>query len=319
MASVHADARVQPHESANPIFTSNAGAVLIAAALNGGRDRTENRAVPWTAQELATEAHRCAEEGATIFHVHARAGDGGWTGDAARYAEVVRGLREAVPGGLVSITSLRPEGVPIEAVLVLLTCLAGNAATKPDLISINLGHIVVWEPAADGSGRRTVHHPNAYAEIVRLLKACAEHGIRPELGVMDLGFVSNAVALKHDSVLPMRPWFLLELDSPAIGSGVQIAPATVENYRALALPLRRHFPESSWAAHGQGVAGYAVLRRALADGTHIRVGFEDAIHHPDGRLARSNAELVAWAVAAARDVGRSPATFEETRAIVGCR
>jgi 3-keto-5-aminohexanoate cleavage enzyme len=66
------------------------------------------------------------------------------------------------------------------------------------------------------------------------------------------------------------------------------------------------------------VAGYAVIERALVDEAHIRVGFEDAIHLPDGRLARSNAELVRWAVAATHDASRAPATIEEARMMTGC-
>jgi uncharacterized protein (DUF849 family) len=294
-------------------------AVVIEAALNGGRDRSQNEAVPYTAGDLAAEARRCADEGATVFHVHARADNGGWTVDPARYAGVLRALREAVPHGLVSITSLRPEGVHVEAILNLLATLAGDPATKPDMISVNLGHIVAWEPVVDGFvRRRTTHYPNAYEDVTRLLAACTTHGVRPELGVMDLGFVANAVALRDDGVLPERPWFLIELDSPACDSGVQVAPSTVANYDALAAPLRQHFPAVRWAAHGQGVAGYAVIARALTDGQHVRVGFEDAIHLPDGRLARSNAELVRWAVAAAQEVGRDPATIEEARMITDC-
>src|SRR5215204_2785600 len=159
--------------------------VVIEAALNGGRDRSENEAVPYTAGELAAEARRCADEGATVFHVHARADNGGWTVDPQRYAEVLRDLREAVPGGLVSITSIRPEGVGVEEILELLAVLAADPVTKPDLISVNLGHIVAWETMTPGrSRRRTIHYPNAYDDITRLLAACAVHGIRPELGVM---------------------------------------------------------------------------------------------------------------------------------------
>src|SRR5215211_9085728 len=93
-----------------------AGAVVIEVALNGNRDRSENEAVPYTAAELAAEARRCADEGASLFHVHARADDGGWTADPARYAEAVRDLHEAVPDGLVSITSIRPEGVRVREI-----------------------------------------------------------------------------------------------------------------------------------------------------------------------------------------------------------
>src|SRR5918998_2529377 len=263
-------------------------AVVIEAALNGGRDRSENEAVPYTASELAAEARRCADEGATVFHIHARADNGGWTVDSARYARVLRELREAVPHGLVSITSIRPEGVGVDEILNLVAKLAGDPVTKPDMISVNLGHIVAWEPVSSGSGhRRTTHYPNAYEDIVRLLAVCETHGVRPELGVMDLGFVANAVTLRHDGVLPERPWFLIELDSPAYDSGVRVAPSTVANYDALATPLRQHFPAARWAAHGQGVAGYAVIKEALANGDHVRVGFEDVVHLPDGRPAPS--------------------------------
>src|SRR5215213_2549477 len=121
-----------------------ARAVVIEAALNGGRDHAENEAVPYTAAELAAEARRCADEGATVFHIHARADDGGWTADPARYAGVLQELRAAVPHGLVSITSIRPEGVRVEEILKLLATLAGDPTTKPAMISINLGHIVAW-------------------------------------------------------------------------------------------------------------------------------------------------------------------------------
>lgn len=302
------------YENANSDPSVSDSAVVIEAALNGGRDRAENPAVPYAADEIAAEARRCADAGATVFHVHARGDDGGWTADPARYAAVVRAVREAVPGGLVSITSLRPGDIPVDAILAMVDTLAADPATKPDLMSVNLGHIVAWEPT--GTGRETVHYPNAYADIVAVLAACAGRGIRPELGVMDLGFVSNAVALNQDGRLPMPPWFLVELDNPRYGSGIQVAPSTVANYALLAGALHEHIPEANWAAHGSGGAGYPVIARAIATGAHVRVGFEDAICLPDGRLAGSNAEPVAWAVAAAREAGREPATFAATRAII---
>src|SRR5262249_30694463 len=152
---------------------------------------------PYTAAELAAEARRCVDAGAALCHVHAREPGGAWTVDPRRYAEVILAVREAAPGNLVSITSLRPAGISVEAILELLAALARDPATKQDLISVNLGHIVSWEPALGTPfHRRTVHYPNAYEEIVQLLATCAAHDIRPELGVMDLGFVSNAVALR---------------------------------------------------------------------------------------------------------------------------
>jgi len=75
-----------------------------------------------------------------------------------------------------------------------------------------------------------------------LLQGCAELGVVPELGVMDLGFVNNAAILRDAGLLPERPWFLLELDSPGYGFGSLVAPATITNYDALAAALRSQFP-----------------------------------------------------------------------------
>jgi hypothetical protein len=60
---------------------------------------------------------------------------------------------------VLGITSIRPDGVPVEAVTDLLAELAADPATTPDLVSINLGHIVVWEPPAGPNGRRTGPRP----------------------------------------------------------------------------------------------------------------------------------------------------------------
>ncbi len=291
--------------------------VIISAALNGNRDRAEHPAIPITPAAIAAEAVRCRDAEASIFHVHARAADGSWTAELDPWRAVMRQLRRAVPDGLLSITSIRPAGVAVKAVLDLLVGLAAEPETKPDLISVNLGHMAVWEPVpAPGAGRRTRHFPNAYGDVVRLLRMCARLGIQPELGLMDLGFVSNAVALREDGKLAERPWFLVELDNPGHLVGGQIVPSTVAHYTAMIEPLRRHFPGSVWCAHGGGVDGYAVIERALADGAHVRVGFEDAVQLPDGSPPRGNADLVAWAVERATAHGRAPSQGLETRRVV---
>jgi len=288
--------------------------VIIEAALNGGRSRQEHPGVPLAADELAAEARRCAEAGASVVHVHARSRTGGWTASPVAYARIVRAIRAAAPEVLISITSLRPQGVPVARIQHLLEQLPPDA--RPDLISVNLGHITTWEARPGRNGRPTRHFPNSYDDIAQLLETCRAKGVTPELGLMDFGFISNAVALRDDGVLPAEPWFLLELDSPAFGAGTQVAPATDATYAALSATLREQFPGAPWAAHGAGVATYAVVQRALEEGAHVRVGFEDAVEMPDGSLARSNADQVAWTVKRATALGRTAATAEDARRII---
>jgi len=296
---------------------SSSAPAIIEAALNGGRSRAEHAALPVTPGEIADEARRCADAGASVVHIHAQDEAGTARTDLDWYTATIRAIRAAAPGLLISLTTIRPEGPPVATVNDLLTALAANAATRPDLASVNLGHLVAWERSDVPGGRRTIHYPNSHDDLAATLGKCAADGIAPELGLMDIGFIANAVALRHDGLLPALPWFLLELDSPAFGSGWQVAPSTVANYDFLAHLLREHFPAAPWAAHGHGLPGYAVIERALATGAHARVGFEDCLQLPDGNLAPSNAAQVEWAVATARTLGREPATLEEARVIIG--
>lgn len=287
---------------------------IVEVALNGGRSREEHPDVPLVPAEVVADAAACFAAGATMAHLHARGSAGGWSADAGWYAEAIEGVRAAAPGMVVGVTSIRPDGEPVSRVVAMLDALAADPATQPDVVSVNLGHIAIWEPA--GEGRRTVHYPNAYDDVVAVLRACRRHDMTPELGVMDLGFVGNAVALAEGGELPAHPWFLVELDSPGFGAGAQVAPATVESYAAVAAALGACFPVARWAAHGNGRGTFAVIEAALAVGQHARVGMEDTVVGPDG-APMGNVEQVRWAVAATARAGRRVATAGETRSIAG--
>jgi len=48
----------------------------------------------------------------------------------------------------------------------------------------------------------------------------------------------------------------------------------------------------------------------------VRVGFEDNIYLPDGKIAKNNVQLVESAVRIARDLGKEIATVGEAREIL---
>jgi 3-keto-5-aminohexanoate cleavage enzyme len=62
---------------------------------------------------------------------------------------------------------------------------------------------------------------------------------------------------------------------------------------------------------------WKLLALAIGLGGHVRVGWEDYPYLPNGKAARSNAELVEVAVTMARAIGREIATPDEARAIIG--
>ncbi len=89
--------------------------IIIKGCLNGGRGREENPNVPWTPQEVADEAVRCFNAGASIVHVHARTPDGGTSYDPAWYTETDALIR-ARCDLVLNHTTAREESVPVESV-----------------------------------------------------------------------------------------------------------------------------------------------------------------------------------------------------------
>jgi uncharacterized protein (DUF849 family) len=67
---------------------------------------------------------------------------------------------------------------------------------------------------------------------------------------------------------------------------------------------------------GIGRDQWMLVAAALTLGGSIRVGLEDNFYLPDGRMARSNGEVVAKARQMTEDAGRRPASVEEARALL---
>ena len=56
---------------------------------------------------------------------------------------------------------------------------------------------------------------------------------------------------------------------------------------------------------------------SIIKGGHVRVGTEDEPYYTKGVLAEDNAQLVSRMVRISKELGREPATVEETKQILG--
>jgi len=74
--------------------------------------------------------------------------------------------------------------------------------------------------------------------------------------------------------------------------------------------------ESHWQVIGIGLKQWALVAAAMSMGGNVRVGLEDNFYVEQGRMAKSNGELVEKAAAMARDLGRDVATVDEARRIL---
>ena len=149
---------------------------------------------------------------------------------------------------------------------------------------------------------------NPFEEIVALLGAMNELGIKPEHECFDLGHVGSLAPLVHQGVLrePLHVSCVM-----GVLGGV---PATARNLAAMVdnLPAGSH-----WGVIGIGRTQWTLVAASLALGGSVRVGLEDNFYLPDGAMARSNGELVARARRMAEDSGRRVASVDEARAMLG--
>jgi 3-keto-5-aminohexanoate cleavage enzyme len=76
-------------------------------------------------------------------------------------------------------------------------------------------------------------------------------------------------------------------------------------------------PDSHWTAMGAGKYMFYVLSMAVLLGGNIRVGMEDSNYIEKGMLAESNAQMVSKAAKIVTNLGRSIATPDEARKLLG--
>lgn len=284
--------------------------IIIKACLNGGRGREQSPHVPWTPEEVAAEAKRCADAGAAIVHIHARTPNGGTSYDPAWYTEADRLIR-AQTNLIVNHTTARLPDASIDQVLRYLR----ETPEPVDMVSLNTGNIVVNSPLMNGT-RKTLAIPNSYEDIRQTILACRERGIVPEPAVLDTGFLTNVATLVEDGLLPPPRYLLVEF-AGRFGDGFQIMPGTPRSYFYMTDCVKELFPGAIWAAHGIEDSVFTIGSLAIATGAHLRVGFEDRATLIDGTPARSSADFVSWAVQVARAHGRTPATPQEARRMIG--
>ena len=140
-----------------------------------------------------------------------------------------------------------------------------------------------------------------------------EHDIKPEIEIFDLAMLYNAAELVAEGLLraPVHVQFVLGIPNAL--------PVDREVLEFEIAQLQRVLPGATWTAAGVGRHQITVNEWALQLGGHCRTGLEDNIRFDRGRLAASNAELVARVASLTERLGRSVATPAEARSILGLR
>jgi len=266
--------------------------VIITVAPVGAEVTRENHpGVPYSAGEVAAASLEAVAAGASIVHLHARLPDGTPSGDPALFAEMIGTIR----AGSDALTMCSTGGAVWMSMEERTRCLDAG----PDLCSLETGSMNF------GDDLFMTSRPDGIAAASRARSL----GIRPEIELFDVGHAVAATRMLREGHLdgPLNCNLVL-----GVPGGIDAVPDAIP---ALLRPLPQdlHWSVTAIGRHQRRMLAVAVLMGAGG----IRVGFEDNVYLRKGRLAASNAELVADAADLVRALGRRVATPAEARAMLG--
>ncbi len=260
--------------------SGNWGPVSIMVAPNGARRmKSDHAALPITAEEVAADAQACREAGASAIHMHVRDEQGAHVLDAERYTRATGLINDATGGAMVVQITTEAVGVysPAQQMEVV-------RQVRPASVSVALKELVPDDAALDAA--------EAFFTWMQTEQ------VAPQFILYEAGDVERFFDLRDRGAVPFaNPFLLFVLGRYAADQ--QSEPADLEPFlHALG---GRDVP---WAMCAFGKRELACAEAAMRAGGHVRVGFENNLHMPNGDVAGSNAELVAATVACAVKTGR---------------
>ena len=294
--------------------------VIITAAITGqGAVPTMSDYLPITPKQIADDAVKAAEAGASIVHIHARKDvTGEPTPNLAIFRDIVTSIKKR-SNVVINITT-GGAGSPDDRMKVI-------PEFKPELATLNCGSLSVtpfhayekikdkikfeWEHAHLKT--ETTIFENTYKMMREYSQACKENNTRPELEIWDTGHI-NAVKSMLDRGYIQAPVHLQFVMGALSGM-----PATLNTLVYIYDRAREVLGTFSWSVAAMGKDQIALGAATLAMGGNVRVGLEDSLYAGYGRMAQSSAEQVERIVNIAREMSILPATPDETRQMLALK
>jgi len=259
-------------------------------AKRGTSGLCDHPALPITPDEIGRCAAACADAGAAMIHLHVRDRNGGHTLDADAYRAAIDAVkREAGERIVVQVTS---EAVGIYEPAQQMAMVR---AVRPEAVSL-----AVRELIPDGADEREAAEFFAWLAEERIMAQFILYSAEDVRRFADLG-ARGVVAENQRFVL-----FVLGRYS----AGQQSWPSDLLPF------LTANSREHTWAVCAFGRREAACMIAAAALGGHGRVGFENNLYLPDGRVAPDNAALVSAVADGARAMGRPLADATVAREIM---
>lgn len=266
--------------------------MMIAVAPNGARKlKADHPALPMTPMELAETASACRDAGASMIHLHVRDAQGLHTLDVETYRTATSAVRKAVgPEMIIQVTTEAVGIYPVDQQMQMVRDL------KPEAVSLAIREVCAF---ADDEARAALF----FAWLRR-------ESISPQFILYSVEDVLRFNSLRQRGVIPgdlVSVLYVLGRYSAAgASSAAELLPIlTVAETNVV------------WSVCAFGSTEASCMLAAAEQGGHARVGFENNMQLPNGKVAKDNAALVAEVANGISSMGRQPASCSEARLLLG--
>ena len=278
---------------------------LITCSLTGVLTNPEQHPVPVTPEEMAAEAKRAFEAGATIMHCHyrdQRPGQGhlpSW--DPAVVNEINDAIRAACPGVIINATT-GVVGSEYDYVLEYLR------AIKPEMAACNAGSLNYLKTRSNGDWAwPPMVFDNPVSKVTDFITVMKEIDCTPEFECFDVGIVRSVGMYIENGMTSHADYNFVMGVASGMPADPDLLPLLIK-YKKDGMP---------WQATVIGRAEvWDVHRKAAELGGNLRTGLEDSFYLPNGEKATSNGEMIAELAKVARAAGRDIAGPDEARSAV---
>lgn len=279
---------------------------VITCALTGVLTDPAQHRVPVTPEQMAAEARRAFDAGASIVHVHFRRQEPGMgrlpTWDPEVAGSICDAIRAEVPELLINMST----GVIGGDISGPVACLE---RVRPEIAALNAGSLNYLRTRRNGAWAwPPILFDNPVDKVKAMFEAITAVGGAAECECFDTGILRSVSMFLANGMLRRPVHVSLVM---GVASGM---PA-----KASWLPLL--LDELPEGAHWQTIAigrenVWDLHQRTAELGGHLRSGLEDTFYLPDGSKTDGNGPLIEALAATARAAGREIASPAEAKALL---
>ncbi|MCS5594349.1 MAG: 3-keto-5-aminohexanoate cleavage protein [Porticoccaceae bacterium] len=273
--------------------------LIIEASLNGSASKLLNPNVPYSDDEIVTDAVACMEAGAALIHNHTEEPIIGGTGklDADRYASAWRKLLVVRPDAILTPTMpVGQEGVPVEVRYSHVEKLAEEGLLSQGLCDPGtFNATIIGEDGvfADSNYlyRNDTHDSRYYVETCRRLN------LGLSISIFEPGFLKFILPYYKTGKLPRGSMLKFYFGAYHLPFGLPPTSASLEAYLGMIQECSLPWLVSSF---GDDCVACGLAEEAIKRGGHVQVGLEPF----EGDRTPTNVELVEEVVAIAKHYDR---------------